>query len=300
MKAYRLTLSILIFISICVIFPIPSNSANKDPNRKALVNLLNELESKISDADKRMIAHPNFLKDLQALIKKYRGKLRQVFLKEDFSDGDYTKKPTWKVVSGQFKITPSKKLRNIVFAERPVEKPATKKKPDLFGTLLQEVLKSTSVKEEERSPTSEIKAASIRTNAKIGPAFEVDISMVSESQWGSMEVVLLGGKKRIPFYRMVYNASPSSKRPIQIFRERDSRSYLIDEAIKYPSLDDGVLHRVQWIRDTQGNMKVLVDGKEILSTVEVFYNKNFSGLSIINRGGTYEWGQINILEAPRK
>jgi len=300
MKAYRLILSILICVSICVIFSIPSHSADKDPNRKALVNLLDELERKINDADKRMVAHPNFLKDLQVLIKKYRSTLRNIFLKENFSDGDYTKEPKWEVVSGQFKITPSKRLWNTVIEERPVEKPAAKKKPDLFGILLQEVLKPTSDKEEEAAPTPEIKAASIRTKVKIGPAFEVDISMVSESQRGSMEIVLLGGEKRIPLYRMVYNASPSSERPIQIFRERNSRSYLIDEAVKYPSLDDGVLHRLQWIRDTQGNMKVLVDGKEVLSTVEVFYKKNFSGLAIINSGGTYEWGPINIFEAPRK
>jgi len=293
-------LSILICISIYVISPIPSYSTDRDPNRGALVNLLNELESKVNDADKRMIAHPNFLKNLQALIEKYRDKLRNVFLKENFSDGDYTKEPKWEVVSGQFKITPSKRLWNTVFEERPVEKPATKEKPDLFGVLLKEVLKPSSDKEEEKTPTPEIKEASIRTKVKIGPAFEVDIRMVSESQRGSMEIVLLGGEKRIPFYRMVYNASPSSERPIQIFRERNSRSYLIDEAIKYPSLDDGALHRVQWIRDMQGNMKVMVDGKEVLSTVEVFYKKNFSGFSIINRGGTYEWGPINILEAPRE
>lgn len=297
MKSYRL-IFLLIIMSVCVISPIPSYPADNDPNREALVNLLNELEVKINDADKKMIAHPHFIKDLQALIEKYRGRLRKVFLKEDFSDGDYWKGPRWRVVSGQFNITKAKRLRNVVFAERPVEKTETDEESDLFGAILQEVLKSSSDKEEEEAPTPEVKAASIWTNVMIGPAFEVDIRMVSESQWGSMEVVLLGGERYVPFYRMVYNAPPSAERPIQIFRERNSRSYLIDEAIKYPSLDDGVLHRIQWSRDTQGKMKILVDGKEILSTMEVFYNKNFSGLSLMNRGGTYEWGPITVLEAP--
>ena len=67
--------------------------------------------------------------------------------------------------------------------------------------------------------------------------------------------------------------------------------------MKYPSLDDGLPHRIQWIRDAQGNMKVLVDGQEVLSTVEFYYNKAFSGISLVNKGGAYEWGPINILEA---
>jgi len=300
MKIYRFTLSILICLSVFVISPIPAHSAGEDQNRKALSNLLNKLDHQIKDADKRMIAHPNFLKELQALVEKYRGKLRRVFLKEDFSDGNYTEKPKWKVVSGQFKITPSRRLKSQIFAERPAEKPASKEKPDLFGSILKEMIRSKTVKEEEKAPAPETREASIRTNVKIGPAFEVVFGMVSESQWGSMEVVLLGGEKRKPLYRMVYQASPSSKRPIQIIRERDSRSYLIEEATKYPLLDDGVLHRIRWIRDSQGNMKVLIDGKEVLSTVELFYKKNFSGISLVNRGGTYEWGPIKILEAPRE
>ena len=300
MKVYRYVLSILICLSICLIFPIYVHSTDEDSNRQALNDLLNELDYKIKEADKRMIAHPNFLKELQSIVDKFRGRLRQVFFKEDFSDGNYTSNPKWNVVSGQFKITTSRRLRSYVFAERPIEKPTAREKPDLFGAILQEVIRSTTDKEKEKAPAPETKEASIRTNVLIGPAFEVDIGLVSESQWGSMELVLLGGKKGIPLYRMVYHASPSSDRSIQIIRERDTRSYLIEEAIKYPSLDDGVSHRIQWMRDSKGKMKVLVDEKEVLSTVEIFYQKNFTGIALVNRGGAYEWGPIEILEALRE
>ena len=288
---------VLFFISLNSVHPNFSYAVDKDPNSGTLIKLLDELESKINDADKRMIAHPNFLKDLQALVEKYRSKLRMVFLKEDFSDGNYTKNPKWQVVSGKFEITPSMRLGNSILVERPVDKSAQQESPDLFGMVLNEVLKSTTYNGEKKEPSAEAKPESILTNIEISPDFEVDISIISKSNWGSMEFVLLGGEKNRPLYRMVYNASPSSKRPIQIFRERDSKSYLIDDAIKYPSLDDGSLHRIQWIRDNQGNMKVLVDDEAVLSTVEVFYNDNFSGFSIVNNGGTYEWGPIAILQA---
>ncbi len=300
MKIQRSILFAVLFISVYIITPTLSYSGSEDPNKETLINLINELESAVNSADKKMVAHPNFIKELRGLIEKYRGKFRTVFLKENFSDGDYIKNPKWDVVSGQFEITPSKRLRSSVVSERPVEKPATEEKKDLFGMLLKEVLKPSSDIQEEKSSPAKIKEASIHTNVEIGPVFELDISMISNSKWGSMELVLLGGKKRVPYYRLVYNASPSPDRPIQFFRERGLRSYLIDEATKYPLLDDGNLHKIQWIRDLQGNIKVLVDGKEILSTVDVFYKDNFTGFTIVNRGGTYEWGPINIFEASDK
>lgn len=299
MKVRRLIISIIILFSLCL-FSFSGFTAENNPNKEALSELLDELDYKITDADKRMIAHPNFLNDLKLLVEKYRGKLRKVFFKEDFSDGDYTNNPSWEVITGQFNITTSGRLRSSVYAQRPVEKRVAKsEKPDIFGAILQEVLQAPSEKDEQ-AQKSATQQASVRTDVTFSPAFEIDISIVSQSEWGSMEVVLLGGESRSPFYRMVYNASPSSNRPIQIFRERDMRSYLIDEAIKYPSLDDGIIHRIQWIRDVQGNMKVLIDGEVILSTMEIYYNEDFSGLLMNNKGGTYEWGPISILEASKE
>jgi hypothetical protein len=289
----------LLCLAVSLIVPVPVLSVDEDPNRKALRELLKELDLKIKDADKRMVAHPNFLKELQTLVEKYQSQLRHIFLKEDFSDGDYIRGVRWTVLSGQFNITSSKRLQNRLVAERPAAKPAAKEEQDLFGNILKEVLRSSSDKKEEQAPPPDIKEASIRTVVNIGPAFEVDFGFISKSTSGSMEVVLLGGENNAPLYRMVYQASPSSTRPIQIIRERNSRRYVIEDALKYPSLDDGVLHRIQWIRDAQGNMNILVDGKEVLSTVELYYNKGFSGISFVNKGGIYEWGPISILEASR-
>lgn len=274
--------------------------APTDPNREALKSLLDDLDKIIEDADHRMIAHPRFLDELRQLVARYRAKLREVFLFDDFSDGDYTRNPTWVVNSGRFRVTPLQRLKSRVRALRPVSATEEQEVLGPLGLILQEVLRSTQREERtsSRPEVSEPRQAVIHTEAQISSDFEVNISFLSRSTWGAMEVVLLGGTPSMPRYRLVYHAAPSSERPIQIFRQRGSKSYLIEEATKWPDLDDGALHKLQWIRDTEGTMRVLVDGEEVLRTAEIYYRGDFSGMALVNRGGVYEWDEIQVLKAP--
>ena len=298
MKSHRWVSVLLFLIFVIGVFPIFSHPANAaDADRNALTDLLTELEQEIEKADERMVAHPKFLDELRALVQKYRGKLREVFLSEDFSDGDYKRNPTWVVDSGIFTISISRRLLSEIVAERPTTTSSSKEESSPLSGILKDIIRSTVEEDEGEAPTPAAGEAPIHTLARIGPAFEVDLTMVSKSSWGSMEVILLGGDPPAPQYRMVYQPAPSADRPIQIVRERGTRSYLIEEATQYPSLDDGSPHRLLWTRDSQGNMRVLVDGKVVLSTVEVFYRNAFAGLALVNRGGTYEWGPIRIFGA---
>lgn len=275
--------------------PVTAAEAS-DVNRQTLGELLNELEKKIEDADKRMVAHPKFLEELQILVDKYKGRLRAVYLSDDFSDGDYSRNPAWVVDAGSFRLTPSRRLWSRVSMEPPDGGSSSGENENPVGIILKEFMRSMDDQETKKSTHAQSEAA-IHVLADIGSNFEIDLGMVSESGRGSMEIVLLGGKPATPRYRMIYHAVPSAERPIEIIRERGSRSYLIDSATQYPALDDGRPHKLQWMRTSDGRMRVLVDGNVVLDTVEVFYRSDFSGLALINRGGTYEWGPIQALQA---
>jgi hypothetical protein len=300
MRTYRWFSLFVVCAGLVGIFPILGYSAESDDaNLKTLSDLLTELEQKIEEADKRMIAHPKFLEELRTLVDQYRARVREVFFDDNFSDGDYARNPKWVVDSGRFQITSSRRLWSSVPVERPARPSSSKKQSDTLGGILEEIVRSTVEERETGDAPQEAEQASIRTRARIGSDFEVDLTMVSRSSWGSTEVVLLGGDPPTPRYRIVYHAAPSAERPIEIIRERGSRRYLIESATRYPVLDDETPHRIQWIRDSQGQMRILVDGNEVLSTVELFYRTAFSGLALVNRGGTYEWGPIRVLQAPK-
>jgi len=293
MKKAMIVLLFFLFTGFLV-FPT-TNAEITNENYQAL---LDELQKKVDEADKKMVAHPTFLNELRGLIDKYRAKIRNIFFSDDFSDGNFTKNPVWQVRSGQFRVDKNKRLRSEIASKPPEAKKEEESSSDkqVIGLLLKGILESEKKEEPNQEPsTPEPSEAVIKTTVNIEPAFEIDISFLSRSEWGSMEVVLFGGSPESPWYRLIYQAAASENRPIELIRERDGRAYTIESALSYPNLDDNKKHRLQWIRDLNGAMSVIVDGKEIIKTVELYYRKNFSGLALVNKGGTYAWDSVKVM-----
>ena len=282
---------------LCLAGLVPALASAAEPDQQNLTDLLNRLDQKIKDADQRRMAQPRFLEELRALVKEYRAKIRVVFLSEDFSDGEYSYNPRWVVDSGTFKVTKSRRLLSEAAAETQSTTSAEQEKTSGLSGILKDILKTPTEEEKTQANAPEPKVGLIHTLTSIGPAFEVDLTLVSRSTRGFMELVLLGGDENVPYYRVVYRPSAARARPIEIIRERDGKSFTIDAAQQYVSLDDNVPHRFQWIRDSKGRMRILIDEKEILSTYEFYYQQNFTGLAFVNRGGTYEVGPMMVYQA---
>ncbi|MBI9075090.1 MAG: hypothetical protein JEZ02_06735 [Desulfatibacillum sp.] len=287
-----------------LILASPAMATAAEPSEshtKALQSMISDLESAIKDADKRMIAHPSFLDELRVLVERYKAKIRQVFFSDDFKDGNYKSSPQWTVDSGFFIVTPDKRLRSQVNEKKSVsQKKEVDQGQEVFN-ILRGVLDAATDNKTSREPAApspkEYEGKSvIQTKCSIPAAFEVDVSFVAEPSQGAMEMVLRGGSPAQNLYRLVYNASPSQDRPLQIIREKGGRSYIIDTAAEYPNLEDGALHQIQWTRDVNGNMLVMVDGKTVIKTVELFYRDSFTGFALANQGGVWEWDSVKILQ----
>ncbi|MDM8535689.1 hypothetical protein QUF70_02920 [Desulfobacterales bacterium HSG17] len=285
---------------LCMMFiSSPAQAGEEATAQDNLKALIADLEQKIKNADQRMVAHPTFLNELRDLVLKYQAKLREIFFQDSFQDGNYSKNPQWDVRSGDFSISPAGHLTNTIQSAPPQsEKPAPEKslEEEAVGLLL-DGLFGPAPKESTTPAPVEQQSALIYTQTPFSPDFDLEFTLTSKSEWGHMEIILLGGSDLTPRYRLRYHAAASSERPVQIIRDRDGKQYIIEGATQYPVLEDATEHKIQWLRTATGAMQVNIDGINVLSTFEVFWWDEFSGLAIVNNGGTYEWGGFKILKA---
>ena len=306
----KICLTVLVIVAAGTFLAAPSLLRAQTGNNTELKSLLDELDKKVDTADQKMVAHPKFIEELRALIAKYKNRIRTIFLEDTFQDRDFKKNPKWTVRKGFFTVNDAGRLasRTDAYGQEPQEQAEEESSGEgearePFQVILGEILKSrdrqSGKKPQEQTKRKREDEAALWSAARISPDFEVDLSVVSSSRWGSMEIVLLGGEPLKPRYRLIYYPSPSDQRPIEIIRERDGRQYTIESAVTYPEIDDGRLHTIRWIRNQRGDMTIRVDGKKVLSTVELYYRDSFGGIELVNRGGSYEWGPVRVMQAEK-
>lgn len=293
------------FIGFYLISFSPVIASGSEENKK-IKSMITELEKKIDNADKKMIAHPSFIKELRALVKKYKSQLRELFFKDTFKDGNFNKNPKWVVKSGEFSVNKAKRLTSFVqmpsYETKTDNQPEQKKslEAEAVGVLLDSFFGSKKSdkpvqKKSEKAPET-IQPAYIYTKKVFPPAFEINMKFKS-SQAGEMDIILLGSKNLIPRYYLKIKANHSEDDPIEIVRESNSRKFVVGASTKFPIINDGKFHNLTWVRLTNGAMNVLIDKKTVLQTYETYYRDNFTGFGVVNNGGSFEWDSFKIFKA---
>lgn len=267
--------------------PAPA-SQTSDQKLQKLVTDLNALIKKAETAN---AADPNFLADLKKLAAQYPvstaaiasslGGPGTVFLYDNFSDGDYTANPAWKVSAGAWKVDTKGSL---VGLSSTIGASSSNK---VSGN---DVLKAILGVQQQEAPQSTY--ASIYTPVAIGNAFKMTIRFVSGTKNGPLNIGPYQGASASSGYRLVYQPGNASGLVLQrIVGNQVTQLGAYNDPI---DLEDGKTHELTWQRESTGKMRVYLDGQQLIIATDTQIAGNLDGWLNVNQGGAYWIREIKV------
>jgi len=216
-------------------------------------------------------------------------------LRDDFSDGNYRRNPSWQVLSGDFEVDRNG-LRSVVETQPATDRAMrglNSDRPEEIGlAVLGMILEQRNNTRQEENPAP-AEPARIFADTSIDNAFRVELDLASRQQPGRLELgVFQGNRPQGTGYRLVYSADPQPG--FGLIRRVSGRTETVARHEGRLELEDGRFHRIVWSRDESGTMQVRVDDRPLLRVEDNGLRDPFQGFVLENQGGDYTLGQITI------
>jgi hypothetical protein len=254
-----------------------------------LNSLVTDLKALIKKAETANAADPNFIADLKKLAAKYpvtaalpSSTAGQVFLSDNFADGNYTTNPTWKVSAGTWQV--DTKGSSIGLSSIIGQSTSNK----VSGN---DVLKAILGVQQQQAPQSTY--ASIYTVAPMSNTFKMSMKLVSANKKGPLNIGPYQGASASSGYRLVYQ--PGNETGLILQRIVGNQVTQVGAYNDPVNLEDGKVHELLWSREASGKMRVYVDGQQLIIATDTQIQGNLDGWLNVNQGGAYWIREIKVI-----
>lgn len=293
--------ALAMFLTLAPVIPSHAQTDQFTAGDGRTQELVEQLKELIRAADQDRRSNPAMTKQLRDLVRRYDWPWRVSLLYDDFRDGDYTNNPRWNVTNGEFRVARGSGLRSYIDpptaqARRPVNRRGDGSAIEVLGDLLL----GTRDRETEPAQTNVKSESEIFTRVGITNAFVVKAQLNIRRYTDRDTAIEFGpyqGDDRSSGYRLAYK---SGRKPsLTLLRFSPGRSAVIEMTDQEITLADGNLHTIEWRRNSDGEMLVLLDNKEIIKTVDRASDDPFDGFAMINKGGEFEVKRVSIFGTQR-
>jgi len=255
--------------------------------------LTKDLKALIAKAEAAHAADPNFIADLKKLAAQYETaaggastggnntdtpSTPRIVLRDDFSDGDYTRNPAWKVSAGFWQVDLSGGNVGLVSKIRQQQIDLNA----VLGSLLTG----------QNAASQQSQFASIYTPARIGNAFSIRLRLTSKDRYGALNIGPYQGNSGQTLYRLVYQ--PGSQNGLVLQRTTEQGAVNIAQSGRPLTLEDGRAHDIAFTRNAAGKMQITVDGKDQIAATDTTLKGDFNGFLVVNAGGSYWIRSVEI------
>jgi hypothetical protein len=195
-----------------------------------------------------------------------------VRVRDDFSDGDHTRNPAWRIAAGRLEVR-NGGLNSVVT-------PSAARPQDAGRQLIEDLLKQQLGV--GRPGQEGAMAAVAYLPIRLAPVFRMTMLVSGSAEpYSHLELGPYRGNALNHGYRL----SQRGDQPLQLVYA-DERGASVVASARY-RLANSVPQRLIWQRDAEGRMTVSRDGEVLIDVVDRKAVEGFDGFSLINAGG--EW-----------
>jgi len=247
---------------------------------------IKDLNTIVEDGVRGHRADRRVLEALQDLVARYDQPVQRIVAEDTFADGNFTRNPTWQVVSGRFWLGRGEGLRSQVQASSLNQKSSSKEE---LGLAVLGALLGRASAQQQSGP------ATILLPVTIGPSFSIETELLSGQKPGELSLGIYRGNNTAVSLRLTYR--PGNTPSLVVTRHRQGRVLTLANYDQRLNLEDGKSHHVLWTRDRDGRMRVRIDNRELLSTSKSRRGQpqaGFEGVFVTNKRGNFGLRFIRI------